>query len=405
MTTTVPTRPLRHPDFRMLVTGSAASAFGRAIAPVALAFAVIDLGGSATELGLVVAVFALVEVVTALFGGVLGDRLPRRVLMEGSALGSALVQAVLAVTLLTDVATIPLVTVLGGLTGVLSALSQPSSRAMTRLTVPPDALPTAVATRTMLETSAMTVGFAAGGVLVAAIGSGWAIAIDAATYALAALCFRRLRVAQAAPGPRGSMLGDIGDGLREVLRHTWLWLMILQAMVYHLLYGGAQGVLGPIVVGEGIGRSAWGFAMAALMAGFVVGSVVAMRWRPRRSLYAGAALLCLTSLFPLAMALADRLWPILLGAFLHGFGLQLFDIFWDLSIQQHVPEDKLARVYSLDAVGSFVARPVGLAVTGPVAEVVGLHRWLLVVGCAMLAVEVAALFSRDVRRLERASGL
>ncbi|HEY0890028.1 MAG TPA: MFS transporter [Nocardioides sp.] len=401
----MPSRPalLRHPDlrdFRLLVAGATASSFGNAITPVALAFAVLDLGGSASELGLVVAVFALLEVVTALFGGVLGDRIPRRLMMEGSAAGSALVQATLAASLLTGVATIPLLAVLGGLTGVLSALSQPSSRAMTRLTVPAADLARAVATRTMLQTSAMTAGYAVGGVLVAGVGSGWAIAIDAATYAVSAVCFGRIRVAQARPeGPRTSMLADLGEGVREVLRHTWLWLMILQAMVYHLLYGGAQGVLGPVVVGEGIGRSAWGFAMAALMAGFVVGSVVAMRWRPRRSLYAGAWLLCLTALFPLAMALSGSLTVILAGAFLHGFGLQLFDIFWDLSIQRHVPEDKLARVYSLDVVGSFVARPVGLALTGPVAEAVGLHRWLLVVGLAMLAVEVAALFSREVRRL------
>lgn len=401
----MPSRPalLRHPDlrdFRMLVAGATASSFGNAITPVALAFAVLDLGGSASELGLVVAVFALLEVVTALFGGVLGDRIPRRLMMEGSAAGSALVQALLAAGLLTGAATIPLLAVLGGLTGVLSALSQPSSRAMTRLTVPAAELARAVATRTMLQTSAMTAGYAVGGVLVAGVGSGWAIAIDAATYAVSAVCFGFIRVAQARPeGPRTSMLVDLGEGVREVLRHTWLWLMILQAMVYHLLYGGAQGVLGPVVVGEGIGRSAWGFAMAALMAGFVVGSVVAMRWRPRRSLYAGAWLLCLTALFPLAMALSGSLTVILAGAFLHGFGLQLFDIFWDLSIQRHVPEDKLARVYSLDVVGSFVARPVGLALTGPVAEAVGLHRWLLVVGLAMLAVEVAALFSREVRRL------
>ena len=78
-------------------------------------------------------------------------------------------------------------------------------------------------------------------------------------------------------------------------------------------------------------------------------------------------LLSLTAPFPIAMALSDQLWVVLLGAFLHGFGLQVFDVFWDLSIQQNVAPDKLARVYSFDMVGSFVARPLGLALTGPVA--------------------------------------
>src|SRR4051812_5300427 len=86
--------PLRHRNFRLLVTGAAVSALGNAITPVALAFAVLDLGGSASELGLVVAAFALAEVLTTLLGGVLGDRMSRRLMMSGSAAGSAVVQAV-----------------------------------------------------------------------------------------------------------------------------------------------------------------------------------------------------------------------------------------------------------------------------------------------------------------------
>ena len=393
---------LRHRDFRLLVSGTATSALGNAITPIALAFAVLDLGGSASQLGLVVAAFALAEVVTVLFGGVLGDRLPRKLMMEGSAAGSAVTVGLIAASLVGGWATIPLLGVVGALNGCLAALSQPSSRAMTRLTVPAAELGTAVALRALLQTSASTVGFALGGLLVVAVGSGWAIAIDAITYAVAALCFSRLRVEQPAPaGVRTSMLADLGAGAREVLAHTWLWLLIGQALLYHLFYGGAQAVLGPIVVGDGFGRSAWGLAMGALMAGFVVGGLVCLRWRPRRGLMVGTALLSLTALFPLAMAFSDRLALVLLGAFLHGFGLQVFDVVWDLSIQERVDPDKLARVYSFDTVGSFVARPLGLALTGPVAELVGFHAWLVVVGCVMGGSALLALASADVRGLER----
>ncbi|WP_252274740.1 MFS transporter [Nocardioides sp. LMS-CY] len=393
---------LRHRDFRMLVAGTTTSALGNAITPIALAFAVLDLGGSASELGLVVAAFALAEVVTTLFGGVLGDRLPRKVMMEGSAAGSALTQLLIAASLIAGFATIPMIGVIGALNGCLAALSQPSSRAMTRLTVPEADLGSAVAVRALLQTSASTVGFALGGVLVAVVGSGWAIGVDAVTYTIAAICFSRLRVEQAAPeGERSSMLADLGEGAREVFAHTWLWLLIGQALLYHLFYGGAQSVLGPIVVGGEFGRSAWGLAMGTLMAGFVVGGVVCLRWRPRRGLFVGTALLSLTALFPLAMALSDQLWVVLLGAFLHGFGLQIFDVSWDLSIQQNVDPDKLARVYSFDVVGSFVARPAGMALTGPIATVVGFQEWLVVVGCVMGGSALLSLASRDVRHLVR----
>jgi MFS family permease len=137
------------------------------------------------------------------------------------------------------------------------------------------------------------------------------------------------------------------------------------------------------------------------MLGFIVGGLVTLRWRPRRGLFVGTALLTLTAAFPVAMALSDHVPLLLLGAFLHGFGLEIFSVNWDLSIQQNVAEDKLARVYSFDIMGSFVARPVGLAVTGPVAAVVGFDRWLLVVGAVMGGSSLLALLSPAVRRLER----
>jgi MFS family permease len=253
----------------------------------------------------------------------------------------------------------------------------------------------------MAQNAAQIIGFALAGVLVAAIGAGWAIGVDAATFALAALCYSRLRVPHLRVLSGLSVLGDLGAGFREVLSRTWLWVLILQALVYHLFYGGAQGVLGPIVVGDGLGRPAWGWAMATMMTGFLVGGLVTLRWRPRRALFVGTWFLALTAAFPLAMAFSDSLTLVLVGAFLHGFGLEIFSVGWDLSILQNVPEDKLARVYAFDQVGSFVARPLGLALTGPVAQVVGFQHWLVVVGLVMAGSTFIALLLPDVRRLER----
>ena len=137
MTTTSPAPAaglLRHRNFRLLVTGASVSALGNAVAPVALAFAVLDLGGSAADLGLVVAAYATAEVLAILFGGVLGDRLPRNLVMQGSLGAAAVVQGVVAVSLLGGWSSIPLLAGLGLANGCLSALSGPSSSAMTRQT-------------------------------------------------------------------------------------------------------------------------------------------------------------------------------------------------------------------------------------------------------------------------------
>jgi MFS family permease len=402
MTRGFPDGPLGRPAYRFLVVGASVSALGNAITPVALAFAVLDLGGSATDLGLVISAFAAAEVLTVLAGGVLGDRLPRQLMLQGSAMAAALAQVFVAVALIGGWATIPLLAIGGVVNGCLGALSGPSSSALTGQTVPPEELPRAVALRRLVQNGAMVIGFSGAGSLVAAFGSGWAIAVDAATFAAAALFFGLIRVPRVlAPEKAPSLLRDLRAGAAEVFRHTWLWLLIGQALLYHLFYGGAQGVLGPIVVGDGFGRSAWGWALGALMLGFIIGGLVTLRWRPRHGLFVGTAMLALTAAFPLAMALSDHLPLLLVGAFLHGFGLEIFSVTWDLSIQQNVAEDKLARVYSFDIVGSYVARPLGLVVTGPIASAVGFDTWLLVVAAVMGGSAVLSLMSPAVRHLER----
>ncbi|MGO4256095.1 MFS transporter [Marmoricola sp. RAF53] len=395
---------LRHRNFRLLATGAAVSALGNAITPVALAFAVLDLGGSATELGLVVASFALAEVVTTLFGGVLGDRVPRNLMMQGSAAGAALTQALIAASLIGGWSSIPLLAAVGMVNGVLGALSGPSSSALTPQTVPAEELSSAVALRRLLQNGSQVLGFAFAGALVAGFGSGWAIGIDALTFAAAALCYHFIDVPRVTgTGVRAPILAEMKEGAAEVFRHTWLWLLIGQALLYHLFYGGAQGVLGPIVVKDSLGMAAWGWALGALMGGFMLGGLLNLRWRPRHGLLVGTFFLSFTAFFPLAMALSDQLWVILLGAGLHGFGLEVFDQNWEISIVQNVPEDKLARVFSFDVVGSFVARPLGLALTGPIATAVGYDTWLVVVACVMAGSSLLALLSKDVRHLVRRS--
>ncbi|MCW2782286.1 MAG: major facilitator superfamily 1 [Marmoricola sp.] len=399
--TSVRTGALRSRSFRWLLAGSTVTNLGNGISPIALAFAVLDLGGSASDLGAVVGIYALADVLTVLFGGVLGDRLPRQRLMIWSSALLAITQGVVAASLVLGWGSIVILAVLGAVNGSLGALSGPSSQAMTRQTVPASDLASAITLRRLSQNTAQIVGAGLAGLAVAAFGSGWAIGIDAASFGLAAICFTGIRVAPVLAPERASMLGEVRAGLVEVFRRTWLWVLIGQALIYHLFYGGASGVLGPIVVGDSLGRPAWGWALSTMMIGFVVGGLVTLRWRPRRPLYVGTWFLTLTAAFPAAMAFSHSLTLVLLGAFLHGFGLEIFSVGWDLSIQQNVPDEMLARVYSLDQVGSFVARPIGLALTGPIAEVVGFHRWLVVVAAVMLTSTLLALTVPDVRRLQR----
>lgn len=397
-----PDRPLRHASYRWLLIGTAVNTLGNSIAPVAIAFAVLDVGGTATQLGLVVAAYALADVAAVLGGGVLGDRLPRQAMMRTANTAAALVQALLAVSLIQGWATVWLIAVAGAVNGALGSLAGPSTQAITLQTVPAAILRQAITVRRLSQNAASIAGFALAGLLVSWIGSGGALAVDAATFLVAAGCFTRLRVPAVIAASTGRhLLTEAAEGFREVLRRSWLTAGIAMALVYHLFYGGAQGVLGPVVVGEQMSRSAWGYALSAMMVGFVGGGLVSLAWRPRRMLLAGELFLMLTICFPLAMALSHTMWPILMGAFLHGFGLEIFSVGWDLAIQENVPEHLLARVYSFDQLGSFLARPLGLALTGPMAALVGNRHWLMIVTAAMLVAIAVPFGVADVRRLQR----
>src|ERR1044072_3858653 len=218
--------PLRHAAYRALVIGQTVNTLGNGIAPVALAFAVLDLGGDATDLGLVVGLYALADVAAVLFGGVLGDRLSRRVMMQGSSAAAGTAQAVAAVSLIGGWGSIPLLSTPGILIGAFGALGSPSSSAITQQTVPVALLQQAITWRRLGQNIAQIIGTGLAGVIGVAAGSGWALAVDAATFVIASAVFARIRV-PALPAPESAgMLADVGAGLREVLRHTWLWLLI-----------------------------------------------------------------------------------------------------------------------------------------------------------------------------------
>ncbi len=393
--------PWQSPPFRWLTLGMLVSAFGSSVTPVALAFAVLSLGGTATQLGLVVAVYAVAEVGTALLGGVLGDRLPRAALVQGAAFASAVTQAIIGISLVQGWSSLVLIAVVSALTGIFGSLSGPSSSAMTQQSVPGYLLQRAITIRRLSGNTASVLGFSAGGMLVAIVGPGWAIIIDAITLLVAGVLLSFVALPRPHAEPGRSLFEDAVDGAREVLRHTWLWVLIAVALVYHLFYASAQGVLGPIVVQMGYGEAAWGWALAVLMIGFMAGGVVTLVWQPRRALFIGTVFLTLAACFPAALAANVNLGLVLLGAFLHGFGLEMFSVAWDLSIQENVDPDKLARVYGFDTLGSLVARPVGLAITGPLAESVGYAQWLWVVTGVVLVSILFALTFPSVRRLER----
>jgi predicted MFS family arabinose efflux permease len=395
--------PLRHRAFRYLIAGRTVSALGNSFAPIALAFAVLDLTGSASDLGLVVGVRTLVNVIFLLFGGVLADRMPKHLLMVGSSLAAALTQGTVAALVLTHTANIPILIVLSGLNGMVGALSLPASSSILPQTVPADVRQQANAISRLSLNSAAVIGAPVAGIVVAAVGPGWGIAVDAVTFALAAAAFAFLPVPEpAAATPKADrphIFADLRTGWSEFRSRTWLWVVVAGFCVLNASWAGGLFVLGPVVADQTFGRRAWGFILAAQTAGMIVGGLIALRLRLHRLLYFGVFATLFEAATVFVLGLDPRVWLLAATALIAGIGLEQFGVAWETTMQEHIPADKLARVYSYDMVGSFVAIPIGEIAVGPISRAAGINPTLIGAGLLMTAAVIFMLSSRDVRTL------
>jgi MFS family permease len=395
--------PLREREFRLLFAGRTISMAGSAMAPVALAFAVLNtLHGSATDLGLVLTARQVPVILLLLFGGVLADRLPRHHVMVASNLLSGGSQAVTAALLLTGHAQLWHLAALAAINGASSAFFFPASTGIVPQTVPVPMLQQANATL-RLALNATTIGGAAlGGILVAATSPGWAIAADAATYGLAALTIGAMNLPRSLRIEGSTVLHELRIGWRDFWSRTWLWAIVLQFGIINAFENGAVQILGPTIAKKHLGGpAAWGAILTATSIGFVVCGLLMLRWQPRRILLTATVAVFIFVLPLLTLAGPAPLEIVIAAAFVTGFAYEIFGVLWDTAIQQEIPQDKLSRISAYDALGSLVLTPVALAAIGPIADVLGARTTLL--ACAVLVViaTVPVLLSRDVRTLER----
>ncbi|NGO70906.1 MFS transporter, partial [Streptomyces boncukensis] len=376
---------LRRPAFRRLALGRALTFFGNSMAPVVLAFAVLDLGGTAVDVGLVVGARSVSNVALLLFGGLLADRLPRALVLQGAALAAAVTQSAVGLAVLAGRAPLGVLATLAVVQGAVAAVSIPASAALLPLTVPADELRPANAYARMGVNAGMIGGTSTGGLLAALAGPGWGMTLTglaflgaAAAYRLAGRSLRARRPAPAAGAvERARPLRELREGWAEFVSRTWVWVVVLQFFVVNAVSSGGIQVLGPTVADSTFGRSAWGLVLATQMAGALVGGVLCARSRARHALRIGVAAVALDALPLVALAQSADVALLLAAMFVNGVAIEQFGVAWDLSLQENVPQDKLARVYAYDALGSTIAVPVGEMTVGPLAEHFGARPTLL----------------------------
>ena len=392
--------PLVERDYRLLFSATTITTLGDAIAGIALAFAVLDLTGRPTDLGIVLAVRQATNAAVLLFGGVLSDRLPRNRVLVGASLVQGAAQAATASFVLSGRATIAILVALQALYGAGNGLVIPAEVGLVPQTVSPARLQQANALQGLSRNLVFVLGPAIGGVIVVAGSPGTALAIDACSFVVCAALMSRIRIpARTDLLPDSKFLHELREGWREFVGRTWLWSTVLLFGLGNVFFM-FWSVLGPAEARARLGGAgAWATILAVGGIGAVVGGLVALRHRPSRPLVACVTWPLLWTLQLVALALHAPTWLIATAAFFGGLGLAVHLTLWFTVFQREVPERAQSRVSSYDALGSFVLTPVGTAIAGPVAAAIGTSNALWLAAGAILTLNTIMLLIPAVWRI------
>jgi hypothetical protein len=389
--------------FRLLFTGRTISSFGSSMAEIALAFAVLDIGGP-SDLGLVILAREIPIVVLLLIGGVWGDRLPRHLVLAGSDFVRGAAQAATAVLLLTGNASVLSIAVLAAIFGGASAFGRPAYQGLVPQTVPATQLQQANALMGLSFSVVAIAGPAVGAAIVTTTNPGWALWADAMTFLLSSALLLRIDLPRAVRLSGSSMLADFKEGWHEVSSRSWLVSIIVAFAVFQLTYFPALLVLGPYTAKIELGGAgAWGTILAAEAAGALVGGLIALRVRFARPLVAVLLSVVPAAVMLLLLGIAAPLWMMVPVSFVSGAFLAIGGAVWFSTLQEKIPEHALSRVSSFDWFGSVALNPVGYALIGPLSNAIGVGEALLLAGMLNLGSTLAMLLVPSVRALRAGS--
>jgi MFS family permease len=393
------TGPLRLPAFRLLFAARAISYVGTYLAPIAVAFAILRNGGGATAVGLSFAAWTLAQVAMLAFGGVVGDRIPRRLVMIGSDVASTAVRITMGALLLSGHAHVWELIALQGCGGAAVAFYSPASYGLVREVVPEDELQQANGLLAIARYAAFPLGAATGGTIVAFVGSGAALLVDAGTYAMSALLLSQIEVESIAKAGAG-FVRELREGWSAFVEQTWVWVLVLYVSFYFLITYAPFFVLGPYVAQHSMdGARSWWPVVTGEGVGSLLGALAGLRWRPRMPMVTTGLLLMFSAVQNLILAFHPTTLLLTPAAAASGFAFALGSIVWDTTLQRSIPPEKLARVASYGWMGAMVFLPAGYALAGPISMLIGLKADLVIAACWIVVSTLFVIRLRAVREV------
>ncbi len=369
---------LRDRDFARFFAGYATSLLGTSMSSLAVSFAVLGNGGTASDLGRILAAGIVPQVLFMLGGGVIADRLGRRPVMLGADAVRCAAQAALAGAVLAGLLALWVFILLALARGTGDAVFTPALTGLTAELAPPDGLVNANALLTAARSAAAVAGGA--GRCPGRAGRPWHCPRPGRRLVRGQRAGPRVAPATAAgpaqPGRAGrasqSYLGDLRDGWAEFRGRAWLVITTVQFTLFNLLTWGPFLLLGPVLCRDYLGGAgAWGAVMACYGGGSVLGALLALGRRPRRPMVAATVAAFGYGVPCALLALRGPLPVVAAGALVAGIGSALGGTFAAAAEQQQLPPGVLARVSAFQTVTAFAFGPLAFAAAGPVAAVLG----------------------------------
>jgi MFS family permease len=393
------------PHFYQLFFARTVSNFGNGISPVALAFGVLGIeGADAGSLSLVMVSRTLPVLLLLLVGGTFADKYGRARTMGWADMLLGFLILIVAASFIANSPSVLLLVIVGFMSGVLNGIWYPAFSGLTPIIVPSEKLQSANSAIGFGSNIAFMLGTASGGLVVSALGTGWALGIDALTFIVAGAMILPLaklpQTGQAEAGEKVNFIHELKTGWKEFSSRSWLVVIVVGFSFVNLSFEATWAVLGALQSIDAYdGASSWGLILGFMSVGFLLGTLIANKVRPRRPLRFIMLIMLADPVFLLLFGLGAPLLVLLLSAVLMGIALDVFYVLWMTTIQQNVPEESLSRVNSYDTFGSYLFGPLGVAIAGPVAMQIGAGSALIIGSVISITALLIAFSFPSVRNL------
>ena len=390
------------PAYRALLLSGILTVIAMSAFPIALAVTVLDAGGSATTLGLILAVRVLSGVVLAPVGGVWADRLPRRTILIAADSFRAIMGSVVVFI---DPKSISM-WILGGiviLMGVSDAFGGPAAGAIMPSILPDHLLPAGNVVRGIALKGSTIAGPGVAGIIVVSLGTHATYVATSIFFLVGAALLIRINEGPkvASDTHRTTFTDEIREGLQVVWYYKWIAAMILMASVQLMMVIGVENVLLPVITKRDFGTASVFATSAALFsAGGAISAVICIKSKVKNPGLVSVVVWGLFVLAPLVLAFPSSKSVIFIAYFIAGFSVGPWEAFWATQVQREVPAEYQGRVFAIDYMGSLGLMPLGMALAGPLVNVFGEGELLIGVAAFHLFICAVVLLVPGVKEMK-----